>query len=170
MSLDGSFLNATEAPDTLVSVRFSVYDRCVCFLKNDWFIFWDNLITFPYFCRWIPPWTGSWTRWTNFPLKCPFYSLAVSGIFLPWQLTACMLSSAWHWPFRFCLVHLSSHVNLLFSTRSFLSFSAVAMVLGSVVPYIPQYFTIKQTQNTEGFSLYVCLTLLVANILRIMFW
>lgn len=31
-----------------------------------------------------------------------------------------MLSSAWHWPFRFCLVHLSSHVNLLFSTRSFL--------------------------------------------------
>ena len=44
------------------------------------------------------------------------------------------------------------------------------MVIGSVVPYIPQYFTIKQTQNTEGFSLYVCLTLLVANILRIMFW
>ncbi|KAH7642421.1 pq-loop repeat-containing protein 1-like protein [Dermatophagoides farinae] len=47
---------------------------------------------------------------------------------------------------------------------------ACAMVLGSVVPYIPQYFTIKQTQNTEGFSLYVCLTLLIANILRIMFW
>src|SRR5699024_2422840 len=46
----------------------------------------------------------------------------------------------------------------------------VAMVIGSVVPYIPQYFTIKQSQNTEGFSLYVCLTLLVANILRIMFW
>ncbi|XP_075680676.1 uncharacterized protein LOC113795764 isoform X2 [Dermatophagoides pteronyssinus] len=45
-----------------------------------------------------------------------------------------------------------------------------AMVIGSIVPYIPQYFTIKQTQNTEGFSLYVCLTLLIANILRIMFW
>lgn len=44
------------------------------------------------------------------------------------------------------------------------------MVIGSVVPYIPQYFTIKQSQNTEGFSLYVCLSLLVANILRIMFW
>uniref|UniRef100_A0A834R9M6 PQ-loop repeat-containing protein 1 n=1 Tax=Sarcoptes scabiei TaxID=52283 RepID=A0A834R9M6_SARSC len=44
------------------------------------------------------------------------------------------------------------------------------MVIGSIVPYIPQYFTIKQTQNTEGFSLYVCLTLLIANILRIMFW
>ncbi|KPL94038.1 PQ-loop repeat-containing protein 1-like protein [Sarcoptes scabiei] len=29
------------------------------------------------------------------------------------------------------------------------------MVIGSIVPYIPQYFTIKQTQNTEGFSLYV---------------
>ena len=29
---------------------------------------------------------------------------------------------------------------------------------------------IKQTQNAEGFSNYVCLTLLVANILRIEFW
>lgn len=44
------------------------------------------------------------------------------------------------------------------------------MVLGSVVPYIPQYLTIRSSQNTEGFSLYVCLTLLVANILRILFW
>lgn len=44
------------------------------------------------------------------------------------------------------------------------------MVLGSVVPYLPQYIQIKQSQNTEGFSPYVCLTLLVANILRIDFW
>jgi hypothetical protein len=39
-----------------------------------------------------------------------------------------------------------------------------------VVPYIPQYLIIKQSQNAEGFSNYVCLTLLIANILRIEFW
>ncbi|XP_043832765.1 solute carrier family 66 member 2 isoform X2 [Dromiciops gliroides] len=45
-----------------------------------------------------------------------------------------------------------------------------AMVFGGVVPYIPQYRDIKRTQNAEGFSTYVCLVLLVANILRILFW
>ncbi|KAM4685366.1 solute carrier family 66 member 2 isoform 4-T4 [Amazona ochrocephala] len=45
-----------------------------------------------------------------------------------------------------------------------------AMVFGGVVPYIPQYRDIRRTQNAEGFSTYVCLVLLVANILRILFW
>ncbi|XP_021571122.1 PQ-loop repeat-containing protein 1 isoform X3 [Carlito syrichta] len=44
------------------------------------------------------------------------------------------------------------------------------MVFGGVVPYIPQYRDIRRTQNAEGFSTYVCLVLLVANILRILFW
>lgn len=48
--------------------------------------------------------------------------------------------------------------------------SSAAMVGGSVLPYIPQYLQIKKTSNADGFSLYVCLTLLVANILRILFW
>ncbi|XP_030067831.1 solute carrier family 66 member 2 isoform X3 [Microcaecilia unicolor] len=48
--------------------------------------------------------------------------------------------------------------------------AAGAMVFGGVVPYIPQYRDIKRTQNAEGFSSYVCLMLLVANILRILFW
>ncbi|XP_043922960.1 solute carrier family 66 member 2 [Protopterus annectens] len=48
--------------------------------------------------------------------------------------------------------------------------AAGAMVFGGVVPYIPQYRDIKRTQNVEGFSTYVCLVLLVANILRILFW
>ncbi|XP_029446673.1 PQ-loop repeat-containing protein 1 isoform X2 [Rhinatrema bivittatum] len=48
--------------------------------------------------------------------------------------------------------------------------AAGAMVFGGVVPYIPQYRDIKRTQNAEGFSTYVCLMLLVANILRIHFW
>lgn len=48
--------------------------------------------------------------------------------------------------------------------------SASAMVIGGVVPYVPQYFQIKRTQNADGFSLFVCLALLVANTLRILFW
>ncbi|XP_039940178.1 solute carrier family 66 member 2 [Hirundo rustica] len=48
--------------------------------------------------------------------------------------------------------------------------AAGAMVFGGVVPYIPQYRDIQRTQNAEGFSTYVCLVLLVANILRILFW
>ncbi|XP_072117852.1 uncharacterized protein [Mobula birostris] len=48
--------------------------------------------------------------------------------------------------------------------------AAVAMIFGGVLPYIPQYRDIKRTQNSEGFSIYVCLVLLVANILRILFW
>lgn len=47
--------------------------------------------------------------------------------------------------------------------------AAGAMVFGGVVPYIPQYRDIRLTQNAEGFSTYVCLVLLVANILRILF-
>ncbi|CAG9566737.1 unnamed protein product [Danaus chrysippus] len=48
--------------------------------------------------------------------------------------------------------------------------AASAMIVGGVAPYIPQYRQIKKTQDADGFSLYVCLTLLVANTLRILFW
>ncbi|CAH0725990.1 unnamed protein product, partial [Brenthis ino] len=48
--------------------------------------------------------------------------------------------------------------------------AASAMIVGGVAPYIPQYRQIKKTQDAEGFSLYVCLTLLIANTLRILFW
>ncbi|KAJ2953744.1 hypothetical protein O0L34_g1370 [Tuta absoluta] len=48
--------------------------------------------------------------------------------------------------------------------------AAGAMIIGGVAPYIPQYRQIKKTQDAEGFSLYVCLTLLIANTLRILFW
>ena len=48
--------------------------------------------------------------------------------------------------------------------------SEVAMVVGGVVPYIPQFLSIRQKRSTKGFSLYVCLALLVANTLRILFW
>lgn len=48
--------------------------------------------------------------------------------------------------------------------------SQVAMVVGGVIPYIPQFKSIRQNQSAKGFSLYVCLALLVANTLRILFW
>ncbi|KAA0190386.1 PQ-loop repeat-containing protein 1 [Fasciolopsis buskii] len=43
-------------------------------------------------------------------------------------------------------------------------------IFGGVVPYIPQYLELKRLNSIRGFSTYVCLTLLVANILRICFW
>lgn len=48
--------------------------------------------------------------------------------------------------------------------------AAGAMIFGGVVPYIPQYLEIKKSNSAEGFSTFVCLTLLIANILRIFFW
>ncbi|XP_063236335.1 solute carrier family 66 member 2 isoform X3 [Bacillus rossius redtenbacheri] len=48
--------------------------------------------------------------------------------------------------------------------------SAAAMIFGGIIPYIPQYREIKRTENAEGFSLFVCLALLIANTLRILFW
>lgn len=47
---------------------------------------------------------------------------------------------------------------------------SAAMIFGGLVPFIPQYLKIKNSLNSDGFSTYVCLTLLIANIMRIMFW
>lgn len=47
---------------------------------------------------------------------------------------------------------------------------ASAMMFGGLVPYIPQYREIRKTTNADGFSTYVCLVLLIANTLRIIFW
>ena len=48
--------------------------------------------------------------------------------------------------------------------------SSAAMIFGGVVPYVPQYWDILQSRDAEGFSMHVCLALLVANVLRIFFW
>lgn len=45
-----------------------------------------------------------------------------------------------------------------------------SMIFGGVVPYIPQYRAIKRTRDADGFSTFVCLVLLIANLLRILFW
>lgn len=54
------------------------------------------------------------------------------------------------------------------SVTSFLASGAI--IFGGVVPYIPQYFEILRTKNSSGFSTYVCLNLIAANTLRIIFW
>ncbi|XP_044149364.1 solute carrier family 66 member 2 isoform X1 [Bufo gargarizans] len=60
---------------------------------------------------------------------------------------------------------------LVFAVHRLVSWGAsAAMIFGGIVPYIPQYRDIRRTQNADGFSVYVCLMLLVANILRILFW
>ncbi|XP_071959180.1 solute carrier family 66 member 2-like isoform X2 [Antedon mediterranea] len=45
-----------------------------------------------------------------------------------------------------------------------------SIMFGGIVPYIPQYLQIKRTDNADGFSTYVCLALILANLLRILFW
>uniref|UniRef100_A0A0N5CEP6 PQ-loop repeat-containing protein n=1 Tax=Strongyloides papillosus TaxID=174720 RepID=A0A0N5CEP6_STREA len=44
------------------------------------------------------------------------------------------------------------------------------IIFGGSIPYVFQYLEINERKDARGFSLYVCLTLCIANILRILFW
>lgn len=44
------------------------------------------------------------------------------------------------------------------------------MATSPVFPYVAQYVEMQKAKSSEGFSTYVCLILLVANVLRILFW
>ncbi|CEF66502.1 Hypothetical protein SRAE_2000117000 [Strongyloides ratti] len=44
------------------------------------------------------------------------------------------------------------------------------IIFGGSIPYVFQYLEINDRKDARGFSLYVCLTLCIANILRILFW
>ncbi|KAL5106132.1 Solute carrier family 66 member 2 [Taenia crassiceps] len=44
------------------------------------------------------------------------------------------------------------------------------IIFGGAIPYIPQYLEIKRLKSSDGFSPYVCLSLTIANLLRIGFW
>ncbi|MFH4981516.1 hypothetical protein AB6A40_008225 [Gnathostoma spinigerum] len=48
--------------------------------------------------------------------------------------------------------------------------ASLFIVFGGVIPYIFQYLEILERKNAHGFSLLVCLSLCIANILRILFW
>lgn len=54
-------------------------------------------------------------------------------------------------------------ISLTVLTKSFIIF-------GGSLAYVFQYKKIYEREDASGFSLFVCLTLLIANILRIMFW
>lgn len=60
-------------------------------------------------------------------------------------------------------------LNLDFHSVSYY-IASVAMIFGGVIPYWPQYREIQRTENASGFSTYVCLALIAANSLRIIFW
>lgn len=60
------------------------------------------------------------------------------------------------------------NIKLLYSILDYSSSTAV--IIGCLLPYVPQYCTIYRNQSCSGFSTYVCLTQLIANILRIAFW
>ena len=65
----------------------------------------------------------------------------------------------------------SEHETVMELATQLVTWMAVgAMVFGGVVPYIPQYRKIRRLKDAEGFSTFVCLVLLIANILRILFW
>ena len=55
-------------------------------------------------------------------------------------------------------------------TEGIHTLGAVFMLFGGAVPYVFQYLEIVEQKNAQGFSLHVCLALLIANILRILFW
>jgi solute carrier family 66, member 2 len=44
------------------------------------------------------------------------------------------------------------------------------MILGPNIGYLIQCFTMKRERNAEGFSPFICLILLIANIFRIFWW
>jgi len=44
------------------------------------------------------------------------------------------------------------------------------MIFGGIAPFIPQYLLIYKNKHCDGFSTFVCLNLLISNILRICFW
>jgi len=47
---------------------------------------------------------------------------------------------------------------------------SLLFVAAPIAPYIPQAMKMREKKSSEGFSPYVCLVLLLANILRICFW
>ncbi|CAG7732127.1 unnamed protein product [Allacma fusca] len=59
--------------------------------------------------------------------------------------------------------------NALFATLATVS-AQLFLIVGGVIPYIPQYYEIVSTGNSSGFSLYVCLAIVASSLLRISYW
>lgn len=65
---------------------------------------------------------------------------------IPWERVTVLLMEGLKWFFKFFII------------------------VGGAIPYVFQYSEIHHRRNAQGFSLFVCLALCVANILRILFW
>lgn len=65
-------------------------------------------------------------------------------------------------------LHMNEFLTMFLELVTWISVGS--MIFGGMVPYIPQYRSIRKTRDAEGFSTFVCLVLLIANILRILFW
>ncbi|VDO82765.1 unnamed protein product [Soboliphyme baturini] len=57
------------------------------------------------------------------------------------------------------------------STYDLLTVAAsMFIIFGGMIPFYCQHQEILRTKNFRGFSLFVCLNLIISNCLRIMFW
>uniref|UniRef100_A0A915DK89 Uncharacterized protein n=1 Tax=Ditylenchus dipsaci TaxID=166011 RepID=A0A915DK89_9BILA len=73
----------------------------------------------------------------------------------------CCLDLAWHLP---------PITKGIFLSIVLIPLTALFMIFGQTVAYVFQYVEIVKKKNAVGFSLYVCLALLVANVFKIFFW
>jgi hypothetical protein len=46
----------------------------------------------------------------------------------------------------------------------------IGMIIGPCFGYLIQCYTIQKERNADGFSPFICLILLIANILRVFWW
>jgi uncharacterized protein with PQ loop repeat len=55
-------------------------------------------------------------------------------------------------------------------TQKLTNTQIVGMIVGPCLGYIIQCFKIMKERNADGFSPFICLILLIANILRVFWW
>lgn len=110
----------------------------------------------------------------NVEASRPIYStyvLTVKPQFLSPTLSSSALNSSINTLSQMAPTYYAQFLELLYPlTPALKGFAICSMVVGGAIPFVPQYLLIRRTSSAEGFSLYVCLTLLAANILRIFFW
>uniref|UniRef100_A0A0N4WU38 Exosortase/archaeosortase family protein n=1 Tax=Haemonchus placei TaxID=6290 RepID=A0A0N4WU38_HAEPC len=76
---------------------------------------------------------------------------------IPWDRLSDLIVVGVTWFFKFFIFGVNNFENL-------------PCLVGGSIPYVFQYAEIHHRRNAQGFSLFVCLALCIANILRILFW
>jgi len=64
------------------------------------------------------------------------------------------------------------HMIITHSTDAgkFVISKPLGMIVGPCFGYLVQCYTISKERNADGFSPFICLILLIANILRVFWW